>query len=84
MSHYLMHSPSFLFFSVPLLCCPAAPALQLLGFSDLAASSLIVVFGAGCAMGGLLGGSLGDAMARRLPNNGRILTCQLSGGGLGD
>ncbi|GAB4813864.1 hypothetical protein N2152v2_000910 [Parachlorella kessleri] len=61
--------------------------LQLLGFSDLEASSLMAIFSLGCAVGGLVGGTLGDWAARRWPNSGRILACQLSepqgGGGAG-
>ena len=33
--------------------------LQLLGFSDLAAASLMAIFTLGCALGSLLGGRLG-------------------------
>ncbi len=33
--------------------------LQLLGFSDLAAASLMAIFTLGCAVGSLLGGRLG-------------------------
>ncbi|EFN58437.1 hypothetical protein CHLNCDRAFT_140406 [Chlorella variabilis] len=53
---------------------------QLLGFTDLQSASLMATFSCGCALGGLLGGTLGDRMARKLPNspNGRILTNQLS------
>ncbi|KAL4436794.1 hypothetical protein ABPG75_003933 [Micractinium tetrahymenae] len=54
--------------------------LQLLGFSDLQAAGLMATFSFGCALGGLLGGTLGDRLVRRLPSspNGRILTNQLS------
>lgn len=34
--------------------------LQLLGFSDLVASTLMAIFALGCALGGLLGGYLGE------------------------
>lgn len=38
---------------------------QLLGMTDLAASSLMSLFLAATALGGLVGGALGDAVARR-------------------
>jgi MFS family permease len=53
---------------------------QLLGFSDLAASLLMAAFLAANAAGGLLGGVLGDAAARRFPDHGRIVVCQFSVG----
>ena len=34
--------------------------LQLMGFSDFAASSLMAIFACGCAMGAFLGGFIGD------------------------
>lgn len=54
--------------------------LQLLGFANLQAAGLMATFSFGCALGGLLGGTLGDRLVRRLPSspNGRILTNQLS------
>ncbi|WIA28672.1 hypothetical protein OEZ86_011208 [Tetradesmus obliquus] len=52
--------------------------LQLTGFNDTTASLLVATFGAGVAGGALLGGAVGDRMAKRLPNNGRILTAQIS------
>ncbi|KAL4445751.1 hypothetical protein ABPG77_008950 [Micractinium sp. CCAP 211/92] len=52
--------------------------LQLLGFSDLQASVLVAIFLASNAVGGLLGGLLGDWAARRWPDHGRIAVCQLS------
>ncbi|KAF8072654.1 hypothetical protein HT031_000314 [Scenedesmus sp. PABB004] len=52
--------------------------LQLNGFSDSTASLLVATFGAGVAGGALLGGAVGDRMARRLPNSGRIYTAQFS------
>jgi hypothetical protein len=39
--------------------------LQLLGFSDLEASTLIATFGAACALGGVLGGNLGMPALQR-------------------
>eukprot|EP00879_Flechtneria_rotunda_P007571 GHRR01007942.1.p1 GENE.GHRR01007942.1~~GHRR01007942.1.p1 ORF type:complete len:451 (+),score=151.73 GHRR01007942.1:1591-2943(+) len=52
--------------------------LQLNGFNDSTASLLVATFGAGVAGGALIGGSIGDRMAKRLPNNGRIFTAQIS------
>eukprot|EP00878_Enallax_costatus_P019399 GHUV01020468.1.p1 GENE.GHUV01020468.1~~GHUV01020468.1.p1 ORF type:complete len:515 (+),score=144.64 GHUV01020468.1:258-1802(+) len=52
--------------------------LQLTGFSDSTSSLLVATFGAGVAMGALLGGAVGDRMAKRLPNNGRVFTAQFS------
>ena len=52
--------------------------LQLQGFSDLSASSLMAVFAAGAAVGGWLGGVIGDRMAALKPDAGRIMTAQCS------
>jgi MFS family permease len=52
--------------------------LQLQGFSDFAASSLMAVFAAGAALGGWLGGVIGDRMAALRPDAGRIMTAQVS------
>lgn len=52
--------------------------LQLLGFTDYSASVLMALFAGGCAIGSALGGYLGDVLARRWPNSGRIITAQLS------
>lgn len=41
--------------------------LQLLGFSDFAASLLMAVFAGGCAVGSLIGGSLGAHPSSRFP-----------------
>lgn len=54
--------------------------LQLLGFSDFAASLLLACFLGANALGGLVGGAFGDAAARQWPNHGRIAVCQLSVG----
>lgn len=53
---------------------------QLLGMSDFVASLLMAVFLAANAAGGMIGGIIGDAAARRFPNHGRIFTCQFSVG----
>jgi len=51
---------------------------QLLGFGDLAASSLIAVFQLGVALGGLLGGVVADRAARAFPSRGRVAVAQIS------
>ena len=45
---------------------------------DGVASALMALFLGGSALGGLLGGWLGDAAARVSPNHGRIIVCQIS------
>ena len=52
--------------------------LQLQGFGSATAAAIAATFGAGVAGGALLGGFIGDRMARRLPDSGRILTAQAS------
>ena len=52
--------------------------LQTLGFSDMPAGALTALFWGGTALGNLLGGIVGDVLAKRLPNVGRQLTCQVS------
>ncbi len=52
--------------------------LQTLGFSNVPAATLTALFWGGTALGNLLGGIVGDLLARRLPNSGRQLTCQVS------
>lgn len=54
--------------------------LQLLGFSDLTASSLLALLMAGTAVGGLMGGWLGDRVAEKWPRHGRIALTQFSVG----
>ena len=51
--------------------------LQTLGFSDVPAGALTALFWGGTALGNLLGGIVGDVLAKRLPNVGRQLTCQV-------
>lgn len=53
---------------------------QLLGMGDWTASCLLSIFLAANAAGGLLGGIVGDAAARRWPDHGRIFACQFSVG----
>jgi len=51
--------------------------LQTLGFSDVPAATLTALFWGGTALGNLVGGIVGDLLAKRLPNAGRQLTCQV-------
>lgn len=52
--------------------------LQLVGFSDLQSSVLMATFTAGTAVGGLLGGWMGDLANYRYPAWGRIAVAQCS------
>ncbi|EIE22835.1 MFS general substrate transporter [Coccomyxa subellipsoidea C-169] len=52
--------------------------LQLLGMTDFAASVLMSLFLGSTAVGGLLGGYVGDFAAQRWPHHGRIWACQFS------
>jgi len=52
--------------------------LQLLNFSNFQSSVLTAIFTFGCAVGSLIGGTLGDAAARKAPAQGRIYVCQAS------
>ncbi|CAL5229213.1 g12496 [Coccomyxa viridis] len=52
--------------------------LQLLGMTDAAASVLMALFLGSTALGGLLGGYVGDFSAKRHPQHGRIFACQFS------
>lgn len=54
--------------------------LELVGFSHGETAVLGVVFAVAIALGGLLGGKMGDALARRYPNAGRIVLSQISAG----
>lgn len=51
---------------------------QLLGMSDFAASLQMALLLGSTALGGLLGGWIGDKAAMRYPDHGRILVCQFS------
>lgn len=53
---------------------------QLVGMSDSQAAGLMALFLGFNAIGGLLGGHVGDWAAKRWPNHGRIAVCQLSVG----
>lgn len=52
--------------------------LQLIGFSNLGASLAVSCFQGGAALGGVVGGVIGDWAAKRNANHGRILACQFS------
>ena len=45
--------------------------LQLLGFSDFAASLLMALFALGSALGGLLGGAIGETHSTETPFRGQ-------------
>eukprot|EP00298_Acanthocystis_sp_HF-20_P021270 c27517_g1_i1.p1 GENE.c27517_g1_i1~~c27517_g1_i1.p1 ORF type:complete len:227 (-),score=62.43 c27517_g1_i1:112-792(-) len=51
---------------------------QYIGFSDLEASSIFSSIHLGGMFGSLFGGFLGDWMAKRLPDYGRVITAQIS------
>ena len=52
--------------------------MQLLGFPDVSAATIVAAFSLGCAGGSYLGGVVGDAAHRRAPRWGRIAACQVS------
>lgn len=52
--------------------------LQLLGISDFYASLLVSLMMLAHALGGQLGGWLGDLAAHALPKAGRVIICQFS------
>ena len=52
--------------------------LQLLGMTDAAASGLVATYLICGGFGGLLGGWIGDTVARRYPNHGRVAATQIS------
>lgn len=52
--------------------------LQLVGFSDFQASTILALSALGTAVGGVLGGTLGDSAAKRRPLTGRIIVAQIS------
>ena len=54
--------------------------LELTGFSHGDTAALMTVFWVGRSLGGLLGGKMGDALALRYPNAGRIVLSQISSG----
>jgi MFS family permease len=52
--------------------------LQLLGFNNADASLVLSLFLGGAALGGVVGGTIGDWAARLSHNHGRIFVCQFS------
>jgi len=54
--------------------------LELTGFSHGDTAALMTVFWVGRSLGGLLGGKMGDVLALRYPNAGRIVLSQISSG----
>uniref|UniRef100_A0ACD5Y5T0 Uncharacterized protein n=1 Tax=Avena sativa TaxID=4498 RepID=A0ACD5Y5T0_AVESA len=54
--------------------------LELIGFSHGDTAVFMTVFSVATSLGGLLGGKMGDALAHRYPNAGRIVLSQISAG----
>ncbi|KAF3773120.1 spinster protein [Nymphaea thermarum] len=54
--------------------------LELMGFSHQDTALLMGMFVIASSLGGLFGGSMGDLLAKRLPNSGRIILSQISSG----
>jgi MFS family permease len=54
--------------------------LELIGFSHKTCALLWTLFIIAASLGGLFGGKMGDLLAKRLPNSGRILLSQISSG----
>ncbi|PKA60497.1 hypothetical protein AXF42_Ash017903 [Apostasia shenzhenica] len=54
--------------------------LELIGFSHGATGALMSMFVVANSLGGLIGGKLGDFLAKRFPNSGRIVLSQISSG----
>ncbi|KAA8530871.1 hypothetical protein F0562_005505 [Nyssa sinensis] len=52
--------------------------LELIGFSHKTTAILWTVFVIAGSLGGLFGGKMGDILAKRLPNSGRIILSQIS------
>ncbi|KAB1210267.1 hypothetical protein CJ030_MR6G013338 [Morella rubra] len=52
--------------------------LELIGFSHKKTAFLWTLFIIACSFGGLFGGKMGDLLAKRLPNSGRIILSQIS------
>uniref|UniRef100_A0ACD5XKV3 Uncharacterized protein n=1 Tax=Avena sativa TaxID=4498 RepID=A0ACD5XKV3_AVESA len=58
----------------------AAMWLELIGFSHRSTAVLMTIFWVASSLGGLIGGHMGDALARRYPDAGRIVLSQISAG----
>ncbi|CAA7027163.1 unnamed protein product [Microthlaspi erraticum] len=54
--------------------------LELIGFSHKKTAVLVTLFTISCSLGGLFGGYMGDKLAKKFPNAGRILLSQISSG----
>ncbi|KAI4345236.1 hypothetical protein L6164_012378 [Bauhinia variegata] len=54
--------------------------LELIGFSHLTTAILWTMFVVASSIGGVFGGMMGDILAKRLPNSGRIILSQISSG----
>ncbi|XP_047051399.1 uncharacterized protein LOC124656754 [Lolium rigidum] len=54
--------------------------LELIGFSHRGTAVLMTIFWVSNSLGGLIGGNMGDALARRYPDAGRIVLSQISAG----
>ncbi|XP_075656440.1 uncharacterized protein LOC142626493 isoform X2 [Castanea sativa] len=54
--------------------------LELIGFSHKTTALLWTLFIIAASLGGLFGGKMGDLLAKRLPNSGRIILSQISSG----
>ncbi|XP_044947543.1 uncharacterized protein LOC123396781 [Hordeum vulgare subsp. vulgare] len=54
--------------------------LELVGFSHGETAALMTLFKVATSLGGLFGGKMGDVLARRLRNSGRIILSQISAG----
>ncbi|KAL8478963.1 hypothetical protein ACS0TY_030741 [Phlomoides rotata] len=52
--------------------------LELMGFSHKATATILTLFNVAGSLGGLFGGKMGDNLAKRLPNTGRIMLSQIS------
>ncbi|KAM0837814.1 hypothetical protein ACQ4PT_061393 [Festuca glaucescens] len=54
--------------------------LELIGFSHRGTAVLMTIFWVASSLGGLIGGKMGDDLARRYPDAGRIVLSQISAG----
>lgn len=54
--------------------------LELIGFSHKTTAVILTLFNISGSLGGLFGGMMGDFLAKRLPNSGRIILSQISSG----
>jgi hypothetical protein len=52
--------------------------LELMGFTHTGTGILMVTFAAASSLGGVFGGKMGNYLARRSPNSGRIILSQVS------